>query len=70
MACSQIRISQESHDISYTKPPETQDGWHTAGLSDVGIDSQKINRLLFEIHKGEIKNIYAVIVVKGWFAGC
>jgi len=64
MACSQIRMGQESYDISYTKPPQTRDGWHTAGLSDVGIDSHKINRLLFDIHKSEIKNIYAVIVVK------
>ena len=64
IACSHTRTGQVSYDFPYTKPPETKDGWHTAGLSDVGLDSHKINRLLFEIHKGELKNIYAVIVAK------
>jgi CubicO group peptidase (beta-lactamase class C family) len=64
IACFHIRTDQESYDLAYTKPPETNDGWNTAGLSDVGLDSHKIKRLLYNIQKGEIKNIYAVIVVK------
>lgn len=64
IACSHTRTGQESYNSTYTRPPETKDGWHTAGLSDVGLDSHKINKLLFDIHKGEIKNIYAIMVAK------
>ena len=64
IACSHIRTGQESYDFSYTRPPETNDGWRTAGPSDVGLDSQMINRLLYKIHKDDIEKIYAVIVAK------
>jgi len=64
MACSHTRTGQESYDLTYTRPPQTKNGWHTAGLSDVGLDSHKIKKLLFDIHQGEIENIYAIVVAK------
>ena len=54
----------EPHDFAYTKPPENGDGWHTAHVSNVGLDPRKIDRLLADIHMGILKNIYAVMVAK------
>jgi CubicO group peptidase (beta-lactamase class C family) len=64
IGCSYIGTTPTSYDVSYTKPPETDDGWRTAEISDVGLDPSQINRLLSDIHQGALKNIYAVMIVK------
>jgi CubicO group peptidase (beta-lactamase class C family) len=64
VAASHMGTGGKPRDFDYTKPPETNDGWHTARVSDVGLDSYKIDKLLSYIHNGDLKNIYAVVVVK------
>jgi hypothetical protein len=63
-ACSHTETDTMPRDLAYTKPPETSDGWQTASVSEVGLDSSRIDRLLYDIHKKDLKNIYAVVVVK------
>ena len=63
-ACSHTETDTKPRELGYTKPPETDDGWQTASVSEVGLDSSQIDRLLYDIHKKDLKNIYAVVVVK------
>ena len=51
-------------DYSYRQPDRTGDGWETASINDVGIDSAKIDEMMLEILGGNDKNLHSVLLIK------
>jgi len=49
---------------TYRPPSKTGDGWKTASLSDVGVDSAKIEAMMLEILGGNDKNLHSVLLIK------
>jgi len=49
---------------TYQVPEKTDDGWATAALDEVDVDSEKINDLIRGILKRKFKNIDSVLLVK------
>jgi len=45
-------------------PAQTNDGWQTASLDEVGIDEKALGRLVDGIDRGEYENIHSVLIVK------
>lgn len=45
-------------------PEAIDDGWLTGGLSDVGIDPDKIGEMLQAIEDGEFKHLHSILIVK------
>jgi len=48
----------------YKVPQKTNDDWQTASLSEAGIDSTLINKLMEKILNESFKNIHSVLIVK------
>ncbi len=48
----------------YHVPEKTNDGWATAELGEIGVDSEKINHLIRDILNRKFKNIDSVLLVK------
>ena len=45
-------------------PEQTNDGWPTASLAEVGIDEMKIGEAIERIHDDTYQNIHSVLIVK------
>ena len=58
------RYGMPERDYTYQQPDRTGDGWETASLNDVGIDSEKIDEMLLEILGGDDKNLHSVLLIK------
>ena len=45
-------------------PEQTNDGWQTACLAEVGIDEGRIGEAIEHIHDDTYKNVHSVLIVK------
>lgn len=48
----------------YTVPIDSSDGWRTASLSEMGMDSDPIVRLMNSLHRHENHLIHSIVIVK------
>lgn len=49
---------------TYSIPEKLNDGWECSGLSDAGINNQKIFELITKITKGDYKDTHSLLIVK------
>jgi CubicO group peptidase (beta-lactamase class C family) len=59
---SVIACSREGD--TYPAPPQTDDGWETAGPAAVGIDARRLDDLVDRIRDDTYKNVHSVLIVK------
>ena len=52
------------NDYTYQVPEKIDDGWEYSDLKAEGVDPKKINELMINILKGDIKNIHSILLVK------
>ena len=62
--------------LIYKIPEQTNDGWQTASVKDVGLNGSTIENLIKELHKGTYENLHSLLIVKnnkivfeGYFKG-
>jgi CubicO group peptidase (beta-lactamase class C family) len=48
----------------YQQPEEIDDGWETASLNEVDIDSGKIEEMMLDVLSGNDKNIHSILLIK------
>ena len=68
-ACSHLsprtdRYGLPELDYTYQQPDRTGDGWETAAINAVGIDSALIDEMMREIIGGNDKNLHSVLLIK------
>jgi len=51
-------------EYTYQVPQQTDDGWQTAGIADVGIDPAVLAELAGCIYRDELKNVHGIVIVK------
>ena len=56
-------VSSES-SYRYQIPKQTQDGWQTASLGDVGIKAKKLVALVEQIRCKKYQNIHSILIIK------
>jgi CubicO group peptidase (beta-lactamase class C family) len=49
---------------TYQVPEQTDDGWQTTSLDQVGLDQEKLDEAVARIDDGTYENIHAVLIVK------
>jgi CubicO group peptidase (beta-lactamase class C family) len=66
LSCSPrtTRWGLSQHDYTYQVPEKIHDGWEYSDLKAEGVDPNKINELMGNILKGDIKNIHSILLVK------
>jgi len=52
------------YEYTYQVPEKIDDDWETSDLEAEGVDPKKINELMENILKGDIKNIHSILLVK------
>ena len=55
---------QSECEYKYQIPADTGDGWETSSIDAEGVDSKKINELMGNILREDIKNIHSILLVK------
>ena len=68
-ACSHFSPRTDRYGLpelgyTYQQPVRTGDGWETASINDVGINSEKIDEMMLEILGGNDKNLHSVLLIK------
>ena len=58
------RTLNPSAEYIYTTPEQTDDGWETASLSDVGMDAGRITALVKVIYYNLYQEVHAIVIVK------
>ncbi|MBW2486910.1 MAG: serine hydrolase, partial [Deltaproteobacteria bacterium] len=58
------RYGLPERGYTYQQPEAINDGWETASLTDVGIDSEKIADMMRDILGGNDKNIHSILLIK------
>jgi len=56
--------SQDRCEYNYQVPARIDDGWETASLDAVGIDSGEIDALMRSLLRGDIPDIHSIVIVK------
>jgi len=66
LSCSPrtTRWGLPQNDYTYQVPEKIDDGWEYSDLKAEGVDPKKINELMGNILKGDIKNIHSILLVK------
>ena len=49
---------------SYTRPGQTDDGWETATIEDVGLEQAIIEEMMQRINDGEAGTLHSILIVK------
>lgn len=49
---------------TYEIPEQTNDGWQTASLDDVGLNEKILSELIERIHGNEYRNVHSILIVK------
>ena len=52
------------HENTYRRPEQTNDGWATASLDDVGMKEESLGELIARIDRKEIQNVHGILIVK------
>ena len=55
---------EPEHEYVYRIPEQTNDGWATAGLDDVGMREELLDEMIKRIHSKEYQNIHGILIVK------
>jgi CubicO group peptidase (beta-lactamase class C family) len=58
------RYGLPERGYTYQQPEAINDGWETASLTEVGIDSEKIADMMRDILGGNDKNIHSILLIK------
>ena len=58
------RWGHPQYEYTYQIPEKIDDGWEPSTLETEGVDPKKINELMGNILKEEIKNIHSILLVK------
>jgi CubicO group peptidase (beta-lactamase class C family) len=61
-SCAQARA--DFWEYTYQRPTQTDDGWETADLADVGIDPELLWDLMDRINRREFQNVHSILIVK------
>ncbi len=65
MSCKDgANVTGGSGSNQYRVPDQTNDGWQTASLEDVGMDVNDIERLLLTLDNVQDHNIHSLVIVK------
>lgn len=64
ICCIGTACRTSQHRYEYAVPVETGDGWHTAALSEMGIDETLIVRLMNGLHRRQDHLIHSILIVK------
>ena len=66
LSCSPrtTRWGLPQNDYTYQVPEKIDDGWEYSDLKAEGVDPKKINELMGNILKADIKNIHSILLVK------
>ena len=51
-------------DYSYQVPEQTNDGWVTASLTDVGMDAAHLINLINELSRRNVNHVHSILVIK------
>ena len=51
-------------DYSYQVPEQTNDGWVTASLTDVGMDAAPLINLINELSRRNVNHVHSILVIK------
>ena len=49
---------------TFSTPEQTNDGWQTASLDEVGINEEKVGEAIERIHDNTYQNIHSILIVK------
>jgi len=49
---------------THPKPEQTNDGWQTASLDDVGLNAKILSELVEDIHRNKYQNVHSILIVK------
>ena len=52
------------HEYVYRIPEQTNDGWATASLDDVGMREEPLGEMMKHIHSKEYQNVHGILIVK------
>jgi CubicO group peptidase (beta-lactamase class C family) len=52
------------HEYAYQVPEQTNDGWETASLDQVGMDEELLGDLIERIDHKEYRNVHGIVIVK------
>jgi CubicO group peptidase (beta-lactamase class C family) len=52
------------HEYTYRIPEQTNDGWATASLDDVGMNEELLGELIERIDSKEVRNVHGILIVK------
>ncbi len=52
------------HDYAYQIPEQTNDGWATASLDEVGMNEELLGELIERINRKEYRNVHGILIVK------
>ena len=63
-AVSCVPEHQPEHEYVYRIPEQTNDGWGTASLDDVGMREDLLGDLMMRIHSKEYQNVHGILIVK------
>jgi len=53
-----------NNQLTYKIPEQTNDGWQTASVKDVGLNGSIIENLIKELHKGTYENLHSLLIIK------
>lgn len=57
-------VQSDTYSYEYQVPVQSQDGWQTATLSEVSLDQELIERMMFWISEGIYGHIDSIVIVK------
>lgn len=64
-SCNKSKTPLEaSSPYQYRVPPQTNDGWQTGSLDEVGISKEILINLMEDIRGGEYRDIHSILIVK------
>jgi CubicO group peptidase (beta-lactamase class C family) len=58
------RYGMPERKYTYQQPEEIDDGWETAALNEVSVDSEKIDQMMCDILGGNDKNVHSILLIK------
>lgn len=64
ISCDENNVTNPYADYQYSVPQQTNDGWATTSLNDVGISETLINQLIQNIYDSKYENIHGILIVK------
>ena len=64
VSCAPEHEPEPEHKYVYRIPQQTNDGWGTASLEDVGMRAEPLGEMMERIHSKAYQNVHGILVVK------